>query len=908
MQIPDPADTTRLDCDVLVIGGGTAGTMAALTAAEQGANVLLLEKAHVRHSGALAMGMDGVNNAVVPGKAEPEEYVAEITRANDGIVNQRTVYQTATRGFAMVQRLERYGVKFEKDAYGEYAVRRVHRSGSYVLPMPEGKDVKKALYRVLRQRKMRERIRIENRLMPVRVLTSAGRAVGAAALHTRTGEFVAVGAKAVILATGACGRLGLPASGYLYGTYENPTNAGDGYAMAYHAGAELSGIECFQINPLIKDYNGPACAYVANPFGGYQVNALGERFVDSDYWSGQMMAEVKREIESARGPIYLKVSHLPHETLESLEGILHTTERPTRGTFHANRGHDYRTHDIEMHISEIGLCSGHSASGVWVDEHARTTVPGLYAAGDLACVPHNYMIGAFVYGDLAGAHAAGTLAEVAVPEELPADQLAAAHELVYRPLLHPDGPPQPQVEFKLRRFVNDYVAPPKTSTKLSLAVETFERMRTEIADMGATTPHELMRCAEVTFIRDCAEMAARSSLTRTESRWGLYHERSDLPERDDTEWRYHLNLRKAAGGRMEFLKRPVAPYLVPVPEFADVPTAATDPIPVRQPDPVTGPPRTGATTPAPTRNTYRPSAEPDDEAAPRIAELLRLDAPTVADLAAYLDDPQPRVRATALSVLTENTPDGFADPLVTALGDPDSRVRAAAVAGLRELVEILPGTVTAAHPADRAALPAHTTSPDPLVRAAVVDLLRVLHAGTAEQFAKAVHDDDHRVRVEGVHALVSLDDWAALEFAAHDENREVRIAAARGLATIGRGGADTLRTLTTDPDPLVRAAALSALAALGNSTDTPILAAALHDSAWQIREGAARGHAALDPDTATAPLHTALTDPHPDVRKAAVLTLATWPTHPAARTALESAHDDTDADVRAYARRALTHP
>ena len=384
--------------------------MAALTAAEHGAQVLLLEKAHVRHSGALAMGMDGVNNAVIPGKAEPEDYVAEITRANDGIVNQRTVYQTATRGFAMVQRLERYGVKFEKDEHGEYAVRRVHRSGSYVLPMPEGKDVKKALYRVLRQKSMREKIRIENRLMPVRVLTDGGRAVGAAALHTRTGEFVAVGAKAVILATGACGRLGLPASGYLYGTYENPTNAGDGYSMAYHAGAELSGIECFQVNPLIKDYNGPACAYVANPFGGYQVNALGERFVDSDYWSGQMMAEVRSEIESARGPIYLKVSHLPDETLTALEDILHTTERPTRGTFHANRGHDYRTHDVEMHISEIGLCSGHSASGVWVDENARTTVPGLYAAGDLACVPHNYMIGAFVFGDLAGADAAADVA------------------------------------------------------------------------------------------------------------------------------------------------------------------------------------------------------------------------------------------------------------------------------------------------------------------------------------------------------------------------------------------------------------------------------------------------------------------------------------------------------------------
>ncbi|NKY84494.1 fumarate reductase/succinate dehydrogenase flavoprotein subunit [Nocardia veterana] len=896
MKIPELSETVRLDCDVLVIGGGTAGTMAALTAAENGANVLLLEKAHVRHSGALAMGMDGVNNAVIPGKAEPEDYVAEITRANDGIVNQRTVYQTATRGFAMVQRLERYGVKFEKDAYGEYAVRRVHRSGSYVLPMPEGKDVKKALYRVLRQRKMREKIRIENRLMPVRVLTAGGRAVGAAALNTRTGEFVAVGAKAVILATGPCGRLGLPASGYLYGTYENPTNAGDGYAMAYHAGAELSGIECFQINPLIKDYNGPACAYVANPFGGYQVNAQGERFVDSDYWSGQMMAEVKREIESARGPIYLKVSHLPEETLDALEGILHTTERPTRGTFHANRGHDYRTHDIEMHISEIGLCSGHSASGVWVDEHARTTVPGLYAAGDLACVPHNYMIGAFVYGDLAGEHASSTLADVAAPQVLPDDQLAAAHELIYRPLRHPDGPPQQQVEYKLRRFVNDYVAPPKTQTKLSLAVETFERMRREIAEMGAETPHQLMRCLEVAFIRDCAEMAARSSLTRTESRWGLYHDRADLPERNDEDWRYHLNLRKGADGAMEFLKRPVAPYFVPVPEWEELPGADLEPIAVAQPELIAGPPRTGAASTAAPRPGITIRTPADDSAAPRIAILLGLDAPTVAELRDYLDDADPRVRATALSVLTEGTPDGFADALIAALGDSDAGVRAAAVSGLRELVEILP-------PATE--LTAHAESPDPLVRAAVVDLLRAQRRGSADLFGKAVVDSDHRVRIEGVRALVSLDDWSALTAAAFDENREVRVAVARGLAEVGAGGADTVRALVTDRDPLVRAAALAALARLGDSADASILEAALRDSAWQVREGGARGWAGLGPEAAAAALESALTDPHPDVRKASVLTLSHWPDHPAVRDALQVVLTDTDADVRAYARRTL---
>ncbi|MFI6772492.1 fumarate reductase/succinate dehydrogenase flavoprotein subunit [Nocardia sp. NPDC050412] len=893
MNIPELSDRIRLDCDVLVIGGGTAGTMAALTAAEAGADVLLLEKAHVRHSGALAMGMDGVNNAVIPGKAEPEDYVAEITRANDGIVNQRTVYQTATRGFAMVQRLERYGVKFEKDEYGEYAVRRVHRSGSYVLPMPEGKDVKKALYRVLRQRKMREKIRIENRLMPVRVLTDAGRAVGAAALNTRTGEFVAVGAKAVILATGPSGRLGLPASGYLYGTYENPTNAGDGYSMAYHAGAELSGIECFQINPLIKDYNGPACAYVANPFGGYQVNAKGERFVDSDYWSGQMMSEVKREIESARGPIYLKVSHLPDETLTTLEGILHTTERPTRGTFHANRGHDYRTHDIEMHISEIGLCGGHSASGVWVDEHARTTVPGLYAAGDLACVPHNYMIGAFVFGDLAGGHAATTLPEIAAPVELPEDQLAEAHELIYRPLHQPDGPPQPQVEYKLRRFVNDYVAPPKTAAKLSIAVETFERMRGEIAEIGARTPHELMRAVEVSFIRDCAEMAARSSLTRTESRWGLYHERADLPQRDDTEWRYHLNLRKNSDGAMEFLKRPVAPYLVPVPGLDDLPSTDTTAVPVAQPELI------GGRAPADAPRTVRTSTTPPS---PRLVSLLALDSPTVPDLSTYLSDADAGVRVAALSVLTENTPEGFTSVLIGALDDDAASVRAAAAASLRELVEVLP---------DSTGLADRLHSPDPVVRATVVDLLRALRAGSAAQFVAALTDSDYRVRIEAVRALVSLDDWRAVSAAATDENREVRIAVAHGLSAIGGQGTETAHALAEDPDPLVRAAALAAFASLGvTQDDTTLLVGALAHSAWQVRVGAARGLAGAAPDLGVIPLSEALHDPHLDVRKAAVLSLATWPHSGAAHDALKLAIDDTDADVRAYARRALdsAHP
>ncbi|MGI5379939.1 fumarate reductase/succinate dehydrogenase flavoprotein subunit [Streptomyces sp. CA-251387] len=909
LRIPALADAEELTCDVLVIGGGTAGTMAALTAAEHGADVLLLEKAHVRHSGALAMGMDGVNNAVIPGRAEPDDYVAEITRANDGIVDQTTVRQTATRGFAMVQRLESYGVKFEKDEHGEYAVRQVHRSGSYVLPMPEGKDVKKVLYRQLRRRAMRERIRIENRVMPVRVLTTEGRAVGAVGFNTRTGAFVTVRAGAVILATGACGRLGLPASGYLYGTYENPTNAGDGYAMAYHAGAELTGIECFQINPLIKDYNGPACAYVANPFGGYQVNRHGERFVDSDYWSGQMMAEFAEEVASDRGPVYLKLSHLPEESISALESILHSTERPTRGTFHSGRGHDYRTHDIEMHISEIGLCGGHSASGVRVDDHARTTVPRLYAAGDLACVPHNYMIGAFVFGDLAGADASRYSA---YEGELPADQLREAHELIYRPLRNPDGPPQPQVEYKLRRFVNDYVAPPKSGARLSLALEAFERMRDDIAAMGARTPHELMRCAEVTFIRDCAEMAARASLARTESRWGLYHDRLDHPRRDDASWFHHLDLRKSPSGAMEFTARPVAPYLVPVDGFTPVGGSSRSLGEVHPEQVATAGAREAAPVawgqePTVAGAAVQPRADADTPGSPRLLELLSLaeDEPELSVLAPYLADAEPTVRRTAVTVLTETVPPGTGPALASALADPDAGVRAAAVASLRELVETLPP-----EPALRDGLATALSEADPAVRTAALDVLRALRLGDAGLFAASLTDPDITVRISAVRALVSVDAVAELaRAAAADPSREVRVTIAKALATVGPGSGlvhSALTELVDDPDALVRGAAYEALGTTGcPAALIPLAEAALSDPAWQVRAGAAAALSAADPDRAVPALAKAVADPNADVRKAAVLALTRHRATADARAALSAATADSDADVRAYAARAL---
>jgi succinate dehydrogenase/fumarate reductase flavoprotein subunit len=275
------------------------------------------------------------------------------------------------------------------------------------------------------------------------------------------------------------------------------------------------------------------------------------------------MWEFYQELQSGNGPVFLKLDHLAEETIQTIEQILHTNERPSRGRFHAGRGTDYRQQMVEMHISEIGFCSGHSASGVYVNARAETTVPGLYAAGDMAAVPHNYMLGAFTYGWFAGQNAADYVAgreHAAVDEQ----QVAEERARVYAPLERDHGHAPSQVEYKLRRMVNDYLQPPKVTRKMEIGLQRFAEIADDIDSMRALNPHELMRAAEVRAIRDCAEMAARASLFRTESRWGLYHHRVDYPQRDDAEWFCHTHLRKDEHGRMTSEKRAVEPYVVPL--------------------------------------------------------------------------------------------------------------------------------------------------------------------------------------------------------------------------------------------------------------------------------------------------------------------------------------------------------
>jgi HEAT repeat protein len=303
-------------------------------------------------------------------------------------------------------------------------------------------------------------------------------------------------------------------------------------------------------------------------------------------------------------------------------------------------------------------------------------------------------------------------------------------------------------------------------------------------------------------------------------------------------------------------------------------------------------------------------------ATPRLLQLLALaeEEPELDSLVPYLTDPDPVVRRTAVTVLTETVPPGAGPALAGALADTDASVREAAAGSLRELVETLPP-----EQALRDGLIAGLSGDDPVVRAAALDVLRALRLGDAGLFGDSLSDSSIAVRIEAVRALVSVDATAEVARASSDPSREVRVTIARSLGTTaarpgdaGRAGSPpgtaraALAVLVDDPDALVRAAAYEALGATGCPAPLADRAvAALADPAWQVRAGAATALSAADPGPAVPALAKALADPNADVRKAAVLALARHRAGEEARAALTSATTDPDADVRAYAARAL---
>jgi succinate dehydrogenase/fumarate reductase flavoprotein subunit len=180
-------------------------------------------------------------------------------------------------------------------------------------------------------------------------------------------------------------------------------------------------------------------------------------------------------------------------------------------------------------------------AGVYVNERAESTVPGLYAAGDVAAVPKQHLTGAFVFGEVAAEQAVEFI-QSRKKVGLDSDQIRAVEE---RRNQYADRSGKEikigEMEYKVRRIIGDYVVSPKNEYKLKRWMESSKVFKKELAQMAmARNHHELTRIFELENIIKCADISATAALARKESRWGDSHRRCDYPGKDDANWLKHV--------------------------------------------------------------------------------------------------------------------------------------------------------------------------------------------------------------------------------------------------------------------------------------------------------------------------------------------------------------------------------
>lgn len=537
-------DFPEIVCDVLVIGGGSAGAMAAIRAKELNPSqeVVVFEKGDITYSGCIVRGMDALNIVAVPGISTPDLYVESSRMACEDILDEPPSYLMAKRSWDMLKKLENWNVCFPVDDKGQYEVLQVHPKGRFCVTMKEPE-----LKTILAKRLTDLNVRVLNRTMALELLMDEGRVRGAVGINVRTGEIIACAAKSVILTAGGTARFGLPNNGYLYGVYDYPGNTGDGYCLAYRAGAELSGFEYTLIYYIVKDINAPLL-YITLTRGAKLFNAFG---LDKSREHPSIKSMLVDHYREGSGPMRIVMNHLPEQRIREIEEILFTTERPVQERFYEGRGVNFRTGEIELWPTECFLCGGHGLTGVRVDENAASTVPGLFAAGDTSLVARGHLSGAFVFGEIAAENATTYAERSSGKADYDDGQIRKVMRDRNIRLEQRANPiPVEEFEYKVRRIINDYIVPPKNEYKLDRAIWWMERFRQELDEkVRVDDVHDLFKTFEIENIIQCADLSARASKARKESRWGMWHFRTDFPERNDSEWVKHIVLSQGSEPR-----------------------------------------------------------------------------------------------------------------------------------------------------------------------------------------------------------------------------------------------------------------------------------------------------------------------------------------------------------------------
>ncbi len=527
-----------LSCDVLVIGGGLAGCMAALHAREKRASVILVEKSAVQRSGAAASGLDHARGAYpVEGCGTADEFAEAFMRQSGGLGNRKLLRIIGEEMPERMFYLEKYGLRI-RDENGRLLLQSgVGTQKSFILSF-QGEDLKKRFDQALRE----NGVTILNRTMPASLVMEGDRIAGVAAVNTRTAAFSAIRCKGLVLASGGTNRLYQSATGLPYNTTGCPYNTGDAYALGYQAGAEMVNFEFTQLMLTLKNYSVPGYAGAIG-VGARVLNALGERIMER--YSPEMLEKsprhlvslaVHQEMLEGRGPCYFDFRHLPQDKLEHYRTGLQN-ERAMILRYFDERGMDLRRDLVEIELGELATQNG-GVTGLLIDENAATSVPGLYAAGDCAggvgyCAGSNAM----VFGWRAGASAAD-YASTASDISWPVEAVRQARDTAQSPLGRTQGPTGRELEAKVQKTMSDYVGVQRNGAGLSNALRRLENLKDCLVDLRAESPQDLMVSLEAQNGLLVGELVARGAQERTESRWT--HQRVDYPQPDDTNWKKYV--------------------------------------------------------------------------------------------------------------------------------------------------------------------------------------------------------------------------------------------------------------------------------------------------------------------------------------------------------------------------------
>ena len=548
-----------IETDLLIIGGGTAGCMAALLARRRDPRlrVTILEKAHARRSGCLAMGLNAVNAYLADGTAA--DYLEYVKRDNYGIVRDDLVLSIGERLNRMTGLLEGLGVPLPRTEQGAY-VTRSSRSivmlGERLKPLLEGAAAAAG-------------VEILNRTPAYRLLRDDGGAVrGAAGFSLRTGEMVVARGRAVLIATGGASGIYRPSNPGLARTktWYCPYNAGGGLAMGLRAGAEMTSFEMRFVALRTKDVIAPTGTLVLGARMP-QCNARGDRYVRRrEQMVGRKLTTCERlqftidEHRRGTGPCYVDVSALtPDEYRSLVESYLNMS--PSIVLDLLQDPGQPKTH-IEICGSEPYINGGHGMAGYWIDAGRRATLPGLYAAGDAAGgAPKKYITGCFAEAEMAlesllGAPGSGAAA--------PSAQAEAVEEL-RRPLAAAGGISFEEAEERLQKIMEEYAGGSTQNyetgrDKLLLARRYLAALSDHAAGIGARDGHELMRVHDTLDRLLLARVLVEHLLARRETRWPCYQTRLDFPVRNDLEYSLFINS-KLEGDRIRvFGRRLGEPY------------------------------------------------------------------------------------------------------------------------------------------------------------------------------------------------------------------------------------------------------------------------------------------------------------------------------------------------------------